>query len=117
MVSDPCAALLDRVGGDAQIVAELCDAFLEDAPRRLELVRAALASGDAQAVRHEAHALKGVAAAFDATDLVSAARHLERLASDGTLEDASLSWRALERHGRMLIEAVHACRERLACRS
>jgi two-component system sensor histidine kinase/response regulator len=112
MATGPCAALLDRVGGDAEIFQELCDVFLDDAPRRLDLIRAALVTQDATGVQREAHAFTGAAAAFDALDVVAAARQLEHLASAGDLTDAHHLWRILEAHSRTLIDAVRAGRER-----
>jgi HPt (histidine-containing phosphotransfer) domain-containing protein len=112
MASGPCAALLDRVGGDRQIFAELCDAFLDDAPQRLELMRAAVVSQDARTLQREAHAFRGSAAAFDALDVVAAARQLEQLAAAGDLRDAGHVWTLLELHSRTLVAAVRAGRER-----
>jgi HPt (histidine-containing phosphotransfer) domain-containing protein len=102
---------LDRVGGDEQICAELCDVFLEDAPARLEAMRAALVKGDAQTVQREAHAFKGSAGAFDAVEVVAAARQLEHQAATGDLRDAHLLWKLLDARSRTLIDAVRAGRE------
>lgn len=108
----PCAALLDRVGGDEEIFAELCDAFLDDAPRRLELIRAAVAAGDARALQREAHAFKGSAGAFDAIDVVNVARQLEQLGAMGELGEAHLLWKLLESRSRVLLDEVRAGRGR-----
>ena len=108
MATGPCAALLDRVGGDEQIFLELCEAFLADAPKRLESIRAAVAAGDARTLQREAHALKGAAGAFDALDVVAVTRQLEQLALAGDLADAHHLWKLLEMHGRALLDAVRA---------
>lgn len=112
MALGPCGALLNRVGGDVAIFAELCDLFLEDAPRRLELIRSALSVADARTVVREAHAYKGAAAAFDAEEVVSAARQLEHVAASGDLRDAPKLLEALEAHSQTLIDAVRAGKER-----
>jgi HPt (histidine-containing phosphotransfer) domain-containing protein len=111
MANAPCAALLDRVGGDEQIFIELCDAFLDDAPKRLELIRSAIVAGDARTLQREAHAFKGSAGAFDALDVVAVARQLEQLGAAGELADAHHLWTVLERRGGALIEAVRAGKE------
>jgi two-component system, sensor histidine kinase and response regulator len=102
----PCAVLLERVGGDADIFAELCDVFLEDAPKRLEMIRSALRAADARTVEREAHAFKGAASAFDANEAVSAAYQLEQAAASGDLGDAQRLLEILEAHGQALIDAV-----------
>jgi HPt (histidine-containing phosphotransfer) domain-containing protein len=112
MANGPCAALLDRVGGDEQIFVELCEAFLDDAPKRLELIRAALVSGDARTVQREAHAFKGSAGAFDAVEVVTIARQLEQLAATGDLANAHHLWKLLEARSQSLIAAVRAGKER-----
>jgi HPt (histidine-containing phosphotransfer) domain-containing protein len=112
MVNGPCAALLDRVGGDEQIFAELCEAFLDDAPKRLELIRTAVVTGDARTLQREAHAFKGAAGAFDAVDVVGAARQLEQLAATGHLSGAHHLWTILESRSEALLAAVRAGKER-----
>ena len=112
MANGPCAALLDRVGGDEQIFMELCDAFLDDAPRRLELIRTAVLSGDARTVQREAHAFKGSAGAFDAVEVVTVARQLEQLAATGDLTDAHHLWKLLAARSQALFAAVRAGKER-----
>jgi HPt (histidine-containing phosphotransfer) domain-containing protein len=111
MATGPCAALLDRVGGDEQIFVELCDAFLDDAPKRLELIRTAVATGDPRTLQREAHAFKGSAGAFDALDVVTIARQLEQLGAAGDLTDAHHLWKLLESRSRVLLQAVRAGRE------
>jgi HPt (histidine-containing phosphotransfer) domain-containing protein len=112
MANGPCAALLDRVGGDEQIFVELCEAFLDDAPKRLEVIRAALGAGDARTVQREAHAFKGSAGAFDALEVVTVARQLEQLAATGDLRDAHHLLTLLEFRSRALLDAVREGKER-----
>src|SRR5688500_20236014 len=88
MSMGPCAALLDRVGGDEQIFVDLCEAFVDDAPKRLESIRNAILTGDARTVQREAHAYKGSAGAFDAHLVVAAARELGPGAAAGKLARA-----------------------------
>ncbi len=62
---------------DAEFVAELLQAFLDDAPPLLRVLRNAQAVGDATAFRRAAHSLKSNANAFGAIEFSSLARALE----------------------------------------
>jgi HPt (histidine-containing phosphotransfer) domain-containing protein len=73
-------ALEDSAGAD--FVVELVDAFLEEAPRMQDALRAALAAGDTDAFRRQAHSLKSNAMTFGAEPLAAAARALETGAAD-----------------------------------
>ncbi|MEA3143016.1 MAG: Hpt domain, partial [Thermoplasmata archaeon] len=59
-------ALLDDMGGDAEVVKELVQSYLEEAPRLLAEARAALAAGDAATVQRAVHTLKSTSATFGA---------------------------------------------------
>lgn len=114
----PCAALLNRVGGDEQVFTELCDLFLLDAPKRLQDIRDALDARDAAALCRAAHAFRGAASVFDAAEILAITRRLETLAATGDLTAGDAAWIALETHSRALIETLRAFRlENSACRS
>jgi hypothetical protein len=51
--------VLARVGGDRELLAEISKLFVEDAPRHLERIRAALDARDGDALRRAAHGLQG----------------------------------------------------------
>lgn len=106
-----CAALLSRVDGDEEIFAELCDIFLDDAPKRLAAIRAALDAGDAKALRAAAHAFKGAAGVFDATGIVDAARVLEQMGDQEKLEGGEPVYRQLEIFSRLLLDEIRLTRE------
>lgn len=101
-----CDALLTRVDGDPEIFVELCDIFLDDAPKRLDAIRLALAAGDVSGVRAAAHAYKGAASVFDATDIVTAARMLEQLADEGDLRGGGALLATLERRSEELLSDI-----------
>lgn len=69
------AELQDSAG--AEFVVELVESFLEDGPRELAAMRAAVAGGDAAAFRRHAHSLKSNGATFGAAAFAEAARQLE----------------------------------------
>jgi HPt (histidine-containing phosphotransfer) domain-containing protein len=68
---------LEEAAG-AEFVAELVGTFLEEAPRMVEQLGAALASGDTESFRRTAHSLKSNAMTFGALGLGTRARDLEQ---------------------------------------
>jgi PAS domain S-box-containing protein len=73
--------------GDAAVVAELIDLFLQDAPARLTQAREALAAGNAAEAGEAAHSLKGSARNLRAGQLAKACEALEKMGT-GSLDDA-----------------------------
>jgi len=90
-VLDPGAvgSLLEMIGDDPEMVREIVDAFLEDAPDRLTEIATGLADGDAALVRRAAHTLKANGLTFGASAFAEACRRLEETATDGTLDGAA----------------------------
>jgi two-component system, sensor histidine kinase and response regulator len=84
---------LARVGGDAQLLAEIAALFLKDLPRGLGELRKAVAARDAAGIERHAHSLKGSVSNFGAQEARDAAQDLETQARTGSLDniDASLS--------------------------
>jgi len=76
---------LDRMGGDEELLAELCRIFLDESPRLLENLRVALGCEDTDAVMRAAHSLKGEAAYLGAYAAKQAAQQLEQMAQQGDL--------------------------------
>ena len=79
------AALMHRVMGKRDLVSKLLALYAEDFPKRLEAIRAGLASGDAGPVQLNAHALKGASANVSALQVQATAYTLECNARDGNL--------------------------------
>ena len=76
------------MGDDHEALAELVDAFLEEAPLRLAELESGLASEDAALVGRAAHTLKSNAATFGAVTLEGVCRALEALVRSGELAAA-----------------------------
>jgi HPt (histidine-containing phosphotransfer) domain-containing protein len=74
------------VGGDEAFVSELIGELLDDAPRQLDALRAALDAGDGEAARRAAHTLKGHGRTFGATELSSLSQEAEAAAAGGDLD-------------------------------
>jgi two-component system sensor histidine kinase/response regulator len=99
-------ALLDRVGGDREFLQEIASLFIQDCPRLLGGIKAAVSREDAQGLEHAAHTLKGSVANFGAEAARQAAFRLEALARSGDLTPAAEALSALERELGRFTEAL-----------
>jgi two-component system sensor histidine kinase/response regulator len=70
---------LARVGGDADLLKEIAQLFLDDYPKVLTELRAAVASADARGVERAAHGLKGSVSHFGARAAVEASGAIEQM--------------------------------------
>jgi two-component system sensor histidine kinase/response regulator len=86
---------LRTVGGDERLLADVVHLFLEDCPRRLVAIKAAVDARNAERISTEAHGLKGAASNLSATALFDAAGALERIGAEGRLDAAEAAWRRL----------------------
>lgn len=77
------ADALSRIADDEELLATLVDMFIEDAPRHLAEIDAALASADWHRLARGAHDLKGVLATFSARRGEDLARQLEQACKSG----------------------------------
>ena len=71
--------LLDRVGGDSDLLREITTIFLEEYPQLLEDIRSAVARCDDHLLERSAHSLKGSVSNFGAESATAAAYSLEQL--------------------------------------
>ncbi|HEX5043163.1 MAG TPA: response regulator [Candidatus Polarisedimenticolaceae bacterium] len=92
---DPAAAAA-RLGGDRRLLREMLALFLSESPAMFQEVERAVTAGDAPALRRAAHALKGSVANFAAPRPVEAARALEKMGTNGSLQGAAEALRELE---------------------
>jgi two-component system, sensor histidine kinase and response regulator len=88
--------ILDRLGGDQELLRELVEVFLADCPRLWQNVRDALTRADALQLSRAAHAIKGSVGNFSAHAARAAAEKLEHLAGTGDLSQAGELARKLE---------------------
>jgi CheY-like chemotaxis protein/HPt (histidine-containing phosphotransfer) domain-containing protein len=100
----PAVALFDRdkalarAGGDEELLRELLELFIEEGPRWLADIDAAIAAGDARKLQRAAHTVKGAVDNFGAPAAFDAALRLEQMARAGELGaagEASAALRAL----------------------
>jgi two-component system sensor histidine kinase/response regulator len=103
------AELLARVDNDRELLRELLDIFKEDSPRHVEMLREAVACGDAGKVATEAHALRGMLSNLSAKNAAAAVGSLEHLAGQGQVADFAASFCAFEQQMRQLMPEIEAC--------
>ena len=77
------AGALRLVGGDADVLAAVLEAFLRQCPSLREELRRAARAADAVALRRAAHTLGGGLRIFEGARLVDAARAVEERAAQG----------------------------------
>jgi len=77
--------LLDDMGGDVEVLRELIQSYLEEAPKLLGAARAAVLAGDLAEAERAVHTLKSTSATFGAHALSERSRESEVAARAGTL--------------------------------
>jgi CheY-like chemotaxis protein len=90
-------AILDRVGGDTELLTEIASLFLEDCPKLLSEIRQAFQQGDLEHLEKAAHALKGSVSNFGADAAVEAALRVESMGRSRDLTEAPQAIVRLER--------------------
>jgi signal transduction histidine kinase/DNA-binding response OmpR family regulator/HPt (histidine-containing phosphotransfer) domain-containing protein len=99
--------LIDRLGGDVTLLAEVIQLFLEDCPKRLRAINAAVEQRDPEAIRTTAHALKGAAGTIAASAVFEAAQTLERLGAEQRVDAAEAARRVLAREVANLLDTLN----------
>jgi len=100
------AAVLEKLGGDEELLAEIIELYLDDAPKVLDSIRAAFATEDVEGVWKAAHRLKGSVGSLSADPAFQAAKHLEEVGRKGDLAAAVQAFEALEREAERLAEEL-----------
>jgi CheY-like chemotaxis protein/HPt (histidine-containing phosphotransfer) domain-containing protein len=111
--SDPIdsEAVLERFGGDGRLLREVIDIFLEDCPKSLQKVRAAVSTGDTAALEGAAHSIKGSVGVFEDGPALAAAQTLEEMGRDGDLTDAQEASAILEAEAARLQRVLEGIRD------
>ena len=91
------AEALERLGGDEDLLRELCQIFLEESPKLLHRLREAIAHADPEALMRAAHSLKGELGYLGAEGAARAARELEDMGHEKKLSRATEVFSLLER--------------------
>jgi len=88
---------LERIGGDEQLLRDLCQIFLEESPKLMTKLRQAIAAGDCDGLMRAAHNLKGESSYLGAGGTSQAARQLEDMGRNRDLSGAGGTLAELER--------------------
>lgn len=88
------------------LFASMLGLFEDQAPMRIDAIRAALEASDFEHLKHQAHELAGGAAYVGAASLARHARAVETFAKNSELEEASPLVAALEQHLQRTIVAL-----------
>jgi two-component system sensor histidine kinase/response regulator len=99
---------LDRINGEEELLDEVIQLFLSDAPSRLAEIRASLEQGDPKRLEIAAHSLKGAAGYVGAERASAQALKLEELGQKGDLSPALDEYRQLEHEIEQLRQAIAA---------
>lgn len=99
--------------GDEALLREVLQIFMEEAPKQLAELEAAIAIGNAESIQRIAHTLKGELGFLGMTDAVAQARDLERMAHDHSLGSAA---EVFESFRATLMGAVSSAHDSLAAR-
>jgi CheY-like chemotaxis protein len=102
---DP-VAVLERVGGDRDLLAELVALFQNEYPRLRQEMQDALTHQDSRALERVAHTLKGSVSNFSAGAACLTAQELEILARNGDLDRAGAVCSALDEEIERLQQAL-----------
>jgi CheY-like chemotaxis protein len=102
------SAILARVEGDQDLLQEIVALFLEETPRLLSDVQAAIARRDAAELSRAAHTLKGSVGNFGAKRAYDEVVKLEAIGKGGDLTDAQRTYDGLEREIDRLVAALRA---------
>ncbi|HYP09749.1 MAG TPA: Hpt domain-containing protein [Bryobacteraceae bacterium] len=81
------AVILDRVGGDEELLREITAIFLEEYPSLIDEIQAAAGAGDAKRLERAAHSLKGSVSNFGAQGPTQAAYKLETMGRRGEMQE------------------------------
>jgi two-component system, sensor histidine kinase and response regulator len=82
------AAVLDRMGGNTELIKGVVKIFNEDSPAQLFQIGKAIESGDEKSLLALAHTLKGSLLALAATEAAKTAEALENMGRTGDLTGA-----------------------------
>jgi signal transduction histidine kinase len=103
--------LLDRLGGDSQLLSELIEIYLSQSPSLLAAAQRALQEKNGRDLARVAHTIKGSAGNFSARATLETAERLEAFAEEGDFSRAQEAMSALDREMERLGRALIALRE------
>ena len=88
---------LHSVNGDRQLLRDIVEAFLDESPRLLTVIRSAIEQLDSKTLQRAAHTLKGSTRYFGASQVSEMALRLESMGARSQLADARDALISVER--------------------
>lgn len=85
----------DPLAGDPELRRELAVMFLEDCPKQLAEIQAAMTRRDGPSLKVAAHTLKGSAGVFHVQTAYDAALRMEHIGQDCDWDHADDAWKVL----------------------
>jgi HPt (histidine-containing phosphotransfer) domain-containing protein len=111
-MDSPLSAVMDvdqalqRLGNDEELLRDIIQVYLEDAPGMAKKIHAAVEGDDANGLQRAAHSLKGLASTLSAHELVDVAYRLEHIAATRNLADAEKTAAEVDQRVDELSQAV-----------
>jgi len=100
------AKVKENIGDDA-LVQEILHIFTEETPKQLAALETAIQNGDAVAIEHIAHTLKGELGYLGMSDAAAQARNLERMGHDQSLDSVTPAFRQFKAQLLAAVSHVH----------
>ncbi len=100
------AALMGRLMGDVGLARTITASFLEDIPRQIATLKAALDAGDLAAASRQAHTIKGSSANVGGEALRHIATEMEQAGKSGDIAAMASRMTALEKQFELLKQAM-----------
>ncbi|HVN84839.1 MAG TPA: Hpt domain-containing protein [Candidatus Binatia bacterium] len=102
------AELVERVGGERELLREVVAIFLEECPGRMERLNDAIRVRDLVALELAAHSLEGCLSMFAAAEGVRLTKAIARSAESGDYTDVATQYAALgDEVGRIKLELLN----------
>lgn len=100
--------ILEQVGNDEELLAEIARIFLDEYPHILARLKVAVAERDAKRIMEEAHSMKGSVANFAFDPAVESAKALEFMGREASLADVDQAMEQFEALMSRLLPAIAA---------
>ena len=79
------AGMLERLMDDEDLARKLTEAFLKDIPKRFDMLRECLLTGDVKGAERLTHLIKGASASVGGEALTTVASKMEKASREGDL--------------------------------
>ncbi len=97
---------LDRMMGDAEMTQAVIEVFLDDIPKQIESLKAAIDAAETETVKRIAHTIKGAAANVGGESLRQLAAEMEHACKEGRMPSASDGYPKLQNEFEQLKNAM-----------